>query len=639
MSKWIKSSALILSFFITTYPVQAAQPLDNKTYLADLIKRSEKKKLSSQRYWHLLLHYKRNMVGVYTSEADGSGFFLSPNGKINPRAELEATLEKFFSNERVGTSKQQAQCAFPARYHWLKKELDFDERLLKERECNRFKEWIAGVDPDSVTLIFPSAYMNNPSSMFGHTLLRIDQPGQTEQTRILTYVINYAATVTTENPISFAFFGIVGGFKGYFSIMPYYIKVQEYSDMENRDIWEYRLNLTKDQTERMLMHAWELGNTYFDYYFFKENCSYHLLSLLEIAEPSLHLTDSIWGWTIPTDTIRLITDQPGLVAETVFRPSRSTQIQRKRETLSKDEDRLLHKIIQDFTVIQTEKFKKLSMDRQAFVLDTTYDYIRYRSVTDSKNIEKYRKIQDNLLSARSALMIRIDGMKIRPTTTPPETGHGTLKIGVGIGFANNESFEELTFRAAYHDLLDDDTGYALDSQIEFLDTRLRHFNRSGRTNLDRLTLISIISLFPIDSLFSKASWKVHAGWKSIRDDECDYCNFFDFNIGRGAAFQTHFLSREVYYVLAEVDFNVGNPFEKNYRAGAGGTVGLLADITPRWKAHAFTTYLSFPFGDQSDDLSVSLHQRYTLTKDLATRLELDRQNGQNQSILRMDFYF
>jgi hypothetical protein len=85
--------------------------------------------------------------------------------------------------------------------------------------------------------------------------------------------------------------GIFGGYRGYFSTIPYYLKVQEYRDIENRDIWEYRLNLTEPQIRRLLMHAWELGNASFDYYFFKENCSYHLLSLLEYADPSLHLTD------------------------------------------------------------------------------------------------------------------------------------------------------------------------------------------------------------------------------------------------------------------------------------------------------------------------------------------------------------
>src|SRR5437773_7269461 len=62
------------------------------SYLADLIRRANEAKLSDDRYWHLLLHYRQNLTGGYTSEQDDTGFFLASNGKTDPRAELEATL-------------------------------------------------------------------------------------------------------------------------------------------------------------------------------------------------------------------------------------------------------------------------------------------------------------------------------------------------------------------------------------------------------------------------------------------------------------------------------------------------------------------------------------------------------------------
>jgi hypothetical protein len=127
--------------------------------------------------------------------------------------------------------------------------------------------------------------------------------------------------------------GIFGSYRGYFSTIPYYLKVQQYRDIENRDIWEYRLNLTGDQLRRFLMHTWELGNAYFDYFYFKENCSYHLLALLDYADPTLHLTDEFMLWTVPADTVRLIVSKPGLASTGTYRPSRSTVIKRKREVL------------------------------------------------------------------------------------------------------------------------------------------------------------------------------------------------------------------------------------------------------------------------------------------------------------------
>ena len=286
---------MLLCFSENTAQSQAVDAV----YLDELRQRAASLELHRQRYWHLLLHYRATLAG-YASEADEAGFFLAANGKTDPKAELEATLTKFFSTELVGRSRQPARCAFIARYHWLKAALAIDEARLPPQSCERFHAWFKELNPASITLIFPSAYMNNPSSMFGHLLLRVDQKGQTEQTRLLAYTVNYAADVTSDNGFVFAVLGLTGGFKGYFSTHPYYVKATEYGDFENRDLWEYRLNLTEDQVERLLMHTWEMGNASFDYFFFKENCAYHILSLLELANLEIHLTDRFWFYTFPS---------------------------------------------------------------------------------------------------------------------------------------------------------------------------------------------------------------------------------------------------------------------------------------------------------------------------------------------------
>ncbi len=115
--------------------------------------------------------------------------------------------------------------------------------------------------------------------MFGHTLLRVDSKTRDEQTRLLDFTINYAASTHQERGISFALKGLFGGYQGSFSVAPYYAQVKKYGDLENRDIWEYRLARLTKKVLRMLMHAWELKSAHFDYYFLDENCSYQLLSL------------------------------------------------------------------------------------------------------------------------------------------------------------------------------------------------------------------------------------------------------------------------------------------------------------------------------------------------------------------------
>ena len=614
-------------------------PPDQTAYLDELISQARLKQLAAGRDWHLLLHYTSNLLGGFTSQADGAPFFLAPDGKTNPQAELDATLEQFFTDEPVGKTAQQAQCAFPDRYQWLKQQLAFDTARLPERRCERLERWLNEINPASATFIFASAYLNNPSSMFGHTLLRIDQRGQTPETGMLAYVINYAADVDTDNPALFALRGVIGGFKGFFSTMPYYIKIQEYSDMENRDLWEYRLNFDEHQVRRLLLHAWALGNTYFNYYYFKENCSYHLLSLLEIADPSLHLTDHFPLWTLPSDTARLIAAQPGLVTSVAYRPSGFNKVRHKLSLLPPEERRLFNQLRHDASPLQSDAFKHLPVQRQAMLLDLASDYVQYEQANDPSLRENLAPRQQTLLAARSALKIPSEPVETPPPTGPPETGHASIRAGVATGLLDREFFEELSIRAGYHDLLDDARGYLPNAQIEALSLRLRHYNTTDRNRVKEFILLRILSLSPINALSTMPSWKINASFEAVKEHVCGNCNAVNFNTGAGAALEADVIVHHVVYAFAEADASAGNAYEHDHRIGGGGTVGLLTDLTPWWKMQLSAAYLSFPLGERSSDFRSSLEQRLTLTRNLALRLGLNRRDGQDEAMLTIHYYF
>ena len=635
LSLFVLLGWLCLSLFTGVAKAQT----DKSAYFRELIQRASAAALHEQRYWHLLLHYRRTMAGGYESEADEAGFFLAPNGKTDPKAELEATLAQFFSPDLVGRSGQPARCAFIARYHWLKAALGIEESRLPSQPCERFQSWLAELNPASITLIFPSAYMNNPSSMFGHLLLRIDQRGQTEQTRILAYTINYSANVTTDNGIVFAVLGIAGGFAGYFSTHPYYVKAKEYGDFENRDIWEYRLNFSQDQIERLLMHTWEMGNASFDYFFFKENCAYHILSLLDVADPTLRLTDRFWFYTLPSDGIRMIAEKPGLIKEITFRPSRSTGIRRGRQALSRDERTWLARIVANPSLAQSALFTTMPPQRQALVLDVASDYLLYRMATDEHNTALYQERNKSVLIARSKLKVPPVPVALTPVAGPPEQGHSIMRTGVGVGWSEREVFTELNFRLAFHDLLDPEYGYTPDAQIEALGIALRHYARSEHTRLERLTLVNIVSLSPMDALFKSPSWKVSTGLETIQYNHCRFCRIGNFNAGIGAASESSWLKREVYFGFAELASEYGRVFDGNFRFGGGATVGALADITERWKFALSGTYLNFPLGDRSDEWRVSAQQRYTLNKNMALRLEFNQRSHRQEYLLNLHAYF
>ena len=41
---------------------------------------ASEKSLARDSYWHRLLHYRRNLLGIYRSEINDRSFFLAPNG-------------------------------------------------------------------------------------------------------------------------------------------------------------------------------------------------------------------------------------------------------------------------------------------------------------------------------------------------------------------------------------------------------------------------------------------------------------------------------------------------------------------------------------------------------------------------------
>lgn len=625
----------LFSFHFFVAPIQGATP----HYIQELNEQAVRDKLHEQRYWHLLLHYRPNLFGGHTSEVDDPEFFLAENGKEDPEAELRATLSFFFSNELVGRSQQPAQCAFVARYHWLKEKLKFEEAKLPSHPCERFHHWFDEFDAEFISMIFPSAFMGNPASMFGHTFLRVDPKGQTEQTRILAYTINYAAEVPPNPGIEYAYKGIFGGYKGFFSTIPYYLKVQEYRDIENRDIWEYRLNYSSEQIHRILMHTWELGNAYFDYFFFKENCAYHILSLLEVADPSLRLTEQFHSWTIPADTIRLLVQTPGLVGEVSYRPARSTQLKRKREMLSQEEREWIAQLVKDPSASKHEEFLTFSTEEQASLLDITSDFLRYQSLTDLDEAEKYKTNNRAVLVERSKRRIPSSPFQVIPLTSPPEYGHESFRVGTGGGWRNHEAFEEVSFRAAYHDLLDPNPGYPLDAQIVLGDLGLRHYHSRNQFRVERFTLANIISLAPMDSWFLSPSWKINVGMDTVKFHSCDLCSNGHFNAGVGGAMETHFLQREVFFLFGEFDANASEAYEKNYRVGGGVSGGIMSNISDNWKWLISGGYLGYPLGDQSDDVHLSVGQRFTLAKNFSFRTTFTHHAQDNEVLAVFHGYF
>jgi len=211
---------------------------------------AQQKQLDQQITWQRLMYADQKQ----NSEVSYAGYFYAKDGKTNLKSELQADIKALFLE---AADNQSIRCKFPARSRWLMQQLNIESTQLPQANCTEFEEWINQIKPYKATLIYATDFMGNPSSMFGHTLLRLD-PKDQKQLNLVSYAVNYAATVKGDDNWSYAWKGLTGQYPGEYSLMPYYRKVKEYGDFESRDLWEYELNLTPEETRFLVEHIWEM---------------------------------------------------------------------------------------------------------------------------------------------------------------------------------------------------------------------------------------------------------------------------------------------------------------------------------------------------------------------------------------------
>ncbi len=599
-----------------------------------LVDEARRRRLSDDRYWHTLLHYKRGITGL-RSLVDDPKFFASPRGKHDPAAELEATIRAFF--EPASQDVKHPVCRFVARYYWIKEQLPLDPALLPVNECEDFTRLINDMKPESTTLVFPTAHMNSPASMFGHTLLIYETASRS---KLLAYAVNYAAITTDTFGPLFAVKGIFGFYKGYFSVLPYYAKLQEYTDIDHRDMWEYALTFTREETIRSIMHAYELDGIYSDYYFFDENCSYVLLFLLEVGRPSVHLTDRLPPWVIPLDTIRVV-ENAGLMAGAAYRPSKTTKIRHIASLISGPSRSLALDLAQGKAGPERVRPAGGSNEESIRTYDLAIEYLQYLYTKKELGRDVYTDRFLKLLTARSALGIpEGERYEIEPPARPEE-GHLSNRAQVAVGVKKERAFQELRWRAAYHTLTDYGRGYPEGSQIVFVDTALRYYFTDSQLKLQQLDLVDIISLAPVDALFQPVSWKVKAGLaQRVMEDGQDHL-IFQLTPGSGLTVRLGRLG--LGYIMAETDLDAGENLRDKYALGIGGSLGMLAKITDRWNASLAVRGLYYGLGDRHSLIDVTLTQNYALTTNLAISVDLSRSRTrdfyQNEGKVSLNFFF
>lgn len=228
--------------------------------------------------WKNLLHYSGER-SVINSDSD---FFLSPDGYKNSQAEYFATLKAMADND-ISKGDNHAICRYPARFNYIVRSLNLKANNFPQPQCLAYEEYQQKVPIEKVAIVFASENNISPSSMIGHTFLKLSG---TNDRGLKEHSFSYFAAL---NQIDLKFYvdAVTTGLDGAYVLSPYSEKAAEYLYKEKRSLWEFDLKLTPSEIERLKMHLWELKGSNIRYSLISHNCNTAVISILKTANANL----------------------------------------------------------------------------------------------------------------------------------------------------------------------------------------------------------------------------------------------------------------------------------------------------------------------------------------------------------------
>lgn len=554
--------------------------------------------ISVDHQWMKLLRYNKTLFGTYLSEADGKDYFLHPDGKRNPQAELDLFI-KTLKNDSSDEA-QAAFCRFPARVRWLEsKGLKFSSVL----KCQKLQEFRERLSAQSIAVVFSSYYLDNPSSSFGHTFIRMGKnkkdSSDSTATELLDTGINYGAVTGDAGPVVYTLGGLTGLFPGTFNAIPYYYKVREYNDFESRDLWSYELDFNQEEIDFVVDHIWELGHTFFDYYFLTENCSYHVLTILEAAKPSVNLTRYLSSlYVIPSDTLKTL-DKEGLISDVKFRPSPSTVFKYHLDQLNQDEKARLSSLVKN-----PESILDIKNDRQVLMMDSALSFVDFKYAKEIiKENPEAKAIKQPLLSQRARLAKKSPEYNFeKKFNEAPHLGHGSNRLGVSFLSQENKNFSELEWRFAFHDFLDYDLAYPPHMKLEVMKLIFRA-DEFQNVKLRELSVLDVVSIGDYNQYSQSPSWKVKMG-QSTTFYEGEELTTAGLSLGYGIAKSFRKLTP---FILSHLELGSILEGSQQAKVGFGFDYGVLVDFNSHLK---FLTQFQHRF-DRYQDENILSELRYS----------------------------
>jgi hypothetical protein len=253
------------------------------------------------------------------------------------------------------------------------------------------------------------------------------------------------------------------------------------------------------------------------------------------------------------------------------------------------------------------------------VLDCASEYIQYCYADKQYSQKEYQTIFINVLKLRSTINNTITYSPLAPP--PPEDGHYSSRINIQMGSFENDTFTELSYRPAYHDLCDDTSGFVSGSQIIFGEIAARYYWDTQKIQFQRFDIIDIESIAPINPLIKPLSWKIITGFERLPFENNNELLVYQLNTGGGYAFSlTHWFQL---YGMVEFSGLLHNDFENNIEVAPGASIGLLLQPFNKMRLRFHVNDCYYMVGEYFNYITIKTIAQYNYNQRFSFRFDVN----------------
>ena len=564
-----------------------------------IINLSIKKNLYKSSTFKNLLFYKDKFY------IQDKKFYLS--SKKNLKDELVADIKGFFKNKnQFKNINNHPQCKFPARFLFIRKELNISKNIFPNIKCPDFEEYKKKAPANNIYIIFASANLKDPSSMMGHTFFKFE--GKNYKNKKVTHAISFFTFINTLDPLKLIYENIGPGMKGIFVLRPYKDILYNYLENENRNVWEYKLKLNKFQKKFLYYHIWELRNIKMKYYFTSFNCSTVDLFILASIKPEL--MHNYKYYISPLDLVKLI-NKKKLIEKSNLLPSDEWFIKLTEEQL-------------DFFTIYKIKMAIKNKDIKSLQKLNNY-YSKLLAKLYAIYLFKHHNLSENDLDIITKnIKLKNSYIDISKYKNPLKTPY-QRQIGIGY-FKDYDRHKYMTFNflPASHTLNDDNREYFNESELKL--ANLKILVNKNKILLENFDIYTMENLIPFDILTKPISYNFSLNLKRDYTKELNKKLFLNLKAGIGEDIK---LDHDInlYFLLdAKLRYHKKTNFLVTPNIGAMiYTIGkgkILFDYSKIYSINSFL-YNKFSLSYNIYINNLKLYSKYSLVENLKKEKELE----------------